>query len=241
MPVVEQCLSPDTRQCHVHSRNSSKTLKCPKCIRFVFASTDVHGLFFVRSGNWHYKYQETLEIHMKEKHPVGNGVDAAVSSSHDGETNCSYCLSNSVHPRLARGEQYPCGFKPYRCDLCLYSTTTKGNLAIHMQSDKHMNNSRDFSSPSLIGTGTTSLATCSPDNSLDRTVETQGSSRFFTRHPSMAPGRTSTVRHDSRNDRERASSIACEQINIERNCALKMSRLKREDERETSEENRVIQ
>ncbi|VDD96491.1 unnamed protein product [Enterobius vermicularis] len=30
-------------------RNSSKTLKCPKC-------------------NWHYKYQETLEIHMKEKH-----------------------------------------------------------------------------------------------------------------------------------------------------------------------------
>lgn len=31
------------------ARNSTKTLKCPKC-------------------NWHYKYQETLEIHMKEKH-----------------------------------------------------------------------------------------------------------------------------------------------------------------------------
>lgn len=30
----------------MHSRNSCKTLKCPKC-------------------NWHYKYQETLEIHMK--------------------------------------------------------------------------------------------------------------------------------------------------------------------------------
>ncbi len=28
------------------TRNSCKTLKCPKC-------------------NWHYKYQETLEIHMK--------------------------------------------------------------------------------------------------------------------------------------------------------------------------------
>uniref|UniRef100_A0A0N4WJL1 C2H2-type domain-containing protein n=1 Tax=Haemonchus placei TaxID=6290 RepID=A0A0N4WJL1_HAEPC len=56
-------------------RNSSKTLKCPKC-------------------NWHYKYQETLEIHMKEKHSEG--------------------------------------------ELCKYSTTTKGNLSIHMQSDKHL-------------------------------------------------------------------------------------------------------
>jgi AT-binding transcription factor 1 len=32
------------------TRNSCKALKCPKC-------------------SWHYKYQETLEIHMKEKHP----------------------------------------------------------------------------------------------------------------------------------------------------------------------------
>ncbi|KAI6170498.1 hypothetical protein M3Y97_01146400 [Aphelenchoides bicaudatus] len=87
-------------------RNSSKTLKCPKC-------------------NWHYKYQETLEIHMKEKHS-------------DSEVTCVYCLQNQPHPKLARGETYKCGFKPYRCDLCKYSTTTKGNLSIHMQSDKHL-------------------------------------------------------------------------------------------------------
>ncbi|VDP14536.1 unnamed protein product [Heligmosomoides polygyrus] len=87
-------------------RNSSKTLKCPKC-------------------NWHYKYQETLEIHMKEKHS-------------EGEVKCGYCAENRVHPKLARGESYSCGYKPYRCELCKYSTTTKGNLSIHMQSDKHL-------------------------------------------------------------------------------------------------------
>ena len=31
------------------ARTANKALKCPKC-------------------NWHYKYQETLEVHMKEKH-----------------------------------------------------------------------------------------------------------------------------------------------------------------------------
>ena len=41
------------------SNNSCKTLKCPKC-------------------NLHYKTQETLEIHMKEKHP-------------DSDSNCFYC------------------------------------------------------------------------------------------------------------------------------------------------------
>uniref|UniRef100_A0A1I7XED0 C2H2-type domain-containing protein n=1 Tax=Heterorhabditis bacteriophora TaxID=37862 RepID=A0A1I7XED0_HETBA len=87
-------------------RNSSKTLKCPKC-------------------NWHYKYQETLEIHMKEKHS-------------DGDVRCVFCVENRVHPKLARGESYSCGYKPYRCELCKYSTTTKGNLSIHMQSDKHL-------------------------------------------------------------------------------------------------------
>ena len=89
------------------SRNSCKTLKCPKC-------------------NWHYKYQETLEIHMKEKHP-------------ESETTCIYCITGQQHPRLARGETYTCGYKPYRCEVCNYSTTTKGNLSIHMQSDKHLN------------------------------------------------------------------------------------------------------
>ena len=97
---------------NISTRNSCKTLKCPQC-------------------NWHYKYQETLEIHMREKHP-------------DGETACSYCLAGQAHPRLARGESYTCGYKPYRCDICNYSTTTKGNLSIHMQSDKHLNNMQDL-------------------------------------------------------------------------------------------------
>ncbi|CAL8070397.1 unnamed protein product [Orchesella dallaii] len=96
----------------LHTRNSCKTLKCPKC-------------------NWHYKYQETLEIHMKEKHP-------------DNETSCIYCIAGQPHPRLARGETYTCGYKPYRCEVCNYSTTTKGNLSIHMQSDKHLNNMQEL-------------------------------------------------------------------------------------------------
>ena len=96
----------------MHSRNSCKTLKCPKC-------------------NWHYKYQETLEIHMKEKHP-------------ESETSCIYCIAGQPHPRLARGETYTCGYKPYRCEVCNYSTTTKGNLSIHMQSDKHLNNMQEL-------------------------------------------------------------------------------------------------
>ncbi|KPM10576.1 zinc finger homeobox protein 4-like protein [Sarcoptes scabiei] len=103
-----------------HSRNSCKTLKCPKC-------------------NWHYKYQETLEIHMKEKHP-------------ENEMNCIYCLTNQPHPRLARGETYTCGYKPYRCDVCNYSTTTKGNLSIHMQSDKHINNVQELQNGNIPST-----------------------------------------------------------------------------------------
>ncbi|XP_037926032.1 zinc finger protein 2 isoform X4 [Hermetia illucens] len=96
----------------ISTRNSCKTLKCPQC-------------------NWHYKYQETLEIHMREKHP-------------DGESACGYCLAGQQHPRLARGESYTCGYKPYRCEICNYSTTTKGNLSIHMQSDKHLNNMQEL-------------------------------------------------------------------------------------------------
>lgn len=96
----------------MHSRNSCKTLKCPKC-------------------NWHYKYQQTLEAHMKEKHPEPGG-------------SCGYCKSGQPHPRLARGESYTCGYKPFRCEVCNYSTTTKGNLSIHMQSDKHLNNMQNL-------------------------------------------------------------------------------------------------
>lgn len=57
---------------------------------------------------------------------------------------CIYCLEASPHPRLGRGEQYKCGYKPYRCEICDYSTTTKGNLSIHMQSDKHINNLKEL-------------------------------------------------------------------------------------------------
>lgn len=113
------------------TRNSCKTLKCPQC-------------------NWHYKYQETLEIHMREKHP-------------DGESACGYCLAAQPHPRLARGESYTCGYKPYRCEICNYSTTTKGNLSIHMQSDKHLNNMQELNTSqninlTLNGPPTTSIA-----------------------------------------------------------------------------------
>ena len=95
-------------------RGVFKTLKCPKC-------------------NWHYKYQETLEVHMKDKHP-------------EAENSCIYCVTGQQHPRLARGETYTCGYKPYRCEVCNYSTTTKGNLSIHMQSDKHINNMQELQS-----------------------------------------------------------------------------------------------
>ncbi|CAL4123099.1 unnamed protein product, partial [Meganyctiphanes norvegica] len=110
--ILQQSRSLGGQMAFMHSRNSCKTLKCPKC-------------------NWHYKYQETLEIHMKEKHP-------------ETESTCIYCLTNQAHPRLARGETYTCGYKPYRCEVCNYSTTTKGNLSIHMQSDKHLNNMQEL-------------------------------------------------------------------------------------------------
>merc|ERR1719259_590602 len=110
--IMQQSRQLSGQMAFMHSRNSCKTLKCPKC-------------------NWHYKYQETLEIHMKEKHP-------------ENDSNCIYCLTGQPHPRLARGETYTCGYKPYRCEVCNYSTTTKGNLSIHMQSDKHLNNMQEL-------------------------------------------------------------------------------------------------
>ncbi|XP_072006756.1 zinc finger homeobox protein 2 isoform X1 [Engystomops pustulosus] len=111
-PQPFQSLSLQGQLSLLHSRNSCKTLKCPKC-------------------NWHYKYQQTLDVHMKEKHP-------------ESHSHCSYCHSGQQHPRLARGESYNCGYKPYRCEACNYSTTTKGNLTIHMQSDKHLANLQGY-------------------------------------------------------------------------------------------------
>lgn len=107
------------------SRNAAKTLKCPKC-------------------NWHYKYQETLEIHMREKHGADDdGCDASGTTMKQRIAACMYCQTQRPHPRLGRGETYSCGYKPYKCEVCNYSTTSKGNLSIHMQSDKHLNNVAD--------------------------------------------------------------------------------------------------
>ncbi|KAL5964012.1 Zinc finger protein 2 [Taenia solium] len=61
-----------------------------------------------------------------------------------GNGGCIYCLTKVVHPRLGRGESYACGYKPYRCEICNYSTVTKGNLAIHEQSDRHLNNVQEY-------------------------------------------------------------------------------------------------
>ena len=116
-PVPATTTTTATSTSTQHSRNACKKLKCPKC-------------------NWHYKYRETLDIHMREKH-------ASELSYSESQQRCVYCMENSQHPRLGRGEQYKCGYKPYRCDICDYSTTTKGNLSIHMQSEKHLNNVKE--------------------------------------------------------------------------------------------------
>ncbi|KAM7396627.1 hypothetical protein PAMP_019659 [Pampus punctatissimus] len=127
---LNQDLSPNSLTSHMtimHSRNSCKTLKCPKC-------------------NWHYKSQHTLQVHMKEKHPETGGQCVCGATGGKcvcgGATRgvCGYCSSGKPHPRLARGETYACGYKPYRCEVCDYATSSKGNLSIHMQSDKHLNN-----------------------------------------------------------------------------------------------------
>ncbi|XP_048833638.1 zinc finger homeobox protein 4-like [Brienomyrus brachyistius] len=114
-------------------------IECPKCDTVLGSSRSLGGhmtMMHSRNScktlkcpkcNWHYKYQQTLDAHMKEKHPESGG-------------SCLYCRTGQPHPRLARGESYTCGYKPFRCEVCNYSTTTKGNLSIHMQSDKHLNN-----------------------------------------------------------------------------------------------------
>ncbi|XP_077165725.1 zinc finger homeobox protein 3 isoform X2 [Paroedura picta] len=122
---------------------SGSGVECPKCDTVLGSSRSLGGhmtMMHSRNScktlkcpkcNWHYKYQQTLEAHMKEKHPEPGG-------------SCAYCKSGQPHPRLARGESYTCGYKPFRCEVCNYSTTTKGNLSIHMQSDKHLNNMQNL-------------------------------------------------------------------------------------------------
>jgi len=79
--------------------------------------------------------EDSLAVDGSETELGGPAATAAAAA------RCPYCTGGAgPHPRLARGETYPCGYKPYRCDVCHYSTTTKGNLSIHMQSDRHVNN-----------------------------------------------------------------------------------------------------
>ncbi|XP_066289436.1 zinc finger homeobox protein 3-like isoform X1 [Branchiostoma lanceolatum] len=133
----------DDSRTHSHQCGAENGVECPKCDMVLGSTRSLGGhmtMMHSRNScktlkcpkcNWHYKYQQTLEAHMKEKHPeTGNA--------------CVYCSSGQPHPRLARGETYTCGYKPFRCDVCNYSTTTKGNLSIHMQSDKHINNVQEM-------------------------------------------------------------------------------------------------
>ncbi|XP_059499919.1 zinc finger homeobox protein 3-like [Stegostoma tigrinum] len=78
--------------------------------------------------NWHYKYSRTRDAHMRQKHP---GVGTAA---------CTHCQEGGPHPRLARGQNYSCGYRPFTCRVCEYATMTKGNLGIHMQSERHLAN-----------------------------------------------------------------------------------------------------
>eukprot|EP00058_Branchiostoma_floridae_P008713 XP_002594201.1 AT-binding transcription factor1 [Branchiostoma floridae] len=133
----------DDSRTHSHQCGAENGVECPKCDMVLGSTRSLGGhmtMMHSRNScktlkcpkcNWHYKYQQTLEAHMKEKHPeTGNA--------------CVYCSTGQPHPRLARGETYTCGYKPFRCDVCNYSTTTKGNLSIHMQSDKHINNVQEM-------------------------------------------------------------------------------------------------
>uniref|UniRef100_A0AAV2LTW6 Zinc finger homeobox 3 n=1 Tax=Knipowitschia caucasica TaxID=637954 RepID=A0AAV2LTW6_KNICA len=140
----------DCSQNHGSGIGGSSGVECPKCDTVLGSSRSLGGhmtMMHSRNScktlkcpkcNWHYKYQQTLEAHMKEKHPDSGGT-------------CVYCSSGQSHPRLARGESYTCGYKPFRCEVCNYSTTTKGNLSIHMQSDKHLNNMQSLQNGGSIG------------------------------------------------------------------------------------------
>lgn len=83
------------------TRNSCKTLKCPQC-------------------NWHYKYQETLEIHMREKHP-------------DGESACGYCLAGKykepIFQTLFVGFYAKMILECIPTDILVYSLTDRYDLS----------------------------------------------------------------------------------------------------------------
>ncbi|XP_010775024.1 zinc finger homeobox protein 3-like [Notothenia coriiceps] len=160
---------------------SGSGVECPKCDTVLGSSRSLGGhmtMMHSRNScktlkcpkcNWHYKYQQTLEAHMKEKHPDSGGT-------------CSYCTSGQSHPRLARGESYTCGYKPFRCEVCNYSTTTKGNLSIHMQSDKHLNNMQTLANGGTIGTGQEQVFGHTPGGVVTVPSVTQSSSHHPPHH-----------------------------------------------------------
>lgn len=104
-------------QNHGTGGNGGSGVECPKCDTVLGSSRSLGGhmtMMHSRNScktlkcpkcNWHYKYQQTLEAHMKEKHPDSGG-------------SCAFCSSGQSHPRLARGESYTCGYKPFRCEVC---------------------------------------------------------------------------------------------------------------------------
>lgn len=74
-----------------------------------------------------------------------------------------------------------------RCDICDYSTTTKGNLSIHMQSDKHINNLKELkennnSSKSGSGTETTTPTTTSTSQAAVTTTSGCTSKQVMDEH-----------------------------------------------------------
>ncbi|XP_077374618.1 zinc finger homeobox protein 3 isoform X1 [Festucalex cinctus] len=156
-------------------------VECPKCDTVLGSSRSLGGhmtMMHSRNScktlkcpkcNWHYKYQQTLEAHMKEKHPDSGG-------------SCMYCSSGQSHPRLARGESYTCGYKPFRCEVCNYSTTTKGNLSIHMQSDKHLNNMQTLQNGGTIGSAQDQVFGHGPGGVVAVPSATQASSHHPAHH-----------------------------------------------------------
>ncbi|KAM6926046.1 zinc finger homeobox protein 3-like [Lycodopsis pacificus] len=207
---LNQDLSPNSLTSHMtimHSRNSCKTLKCPKC-------------------NWHYKSQHTLQVHMKEKHPETGGQCVCGASGGKcvcgGATRgvCSYCSSGKPHPRLARGETYACGYKPYRCEVCDYATSSKGNLSIHMQSDKHLNNVQNGGhSNGLMHTShiTTNNSSSSDGNAVD---EPTYKPPLSTPTPTTQPAKLSPPAHTHSHGKRWRCDVCDYETSIARNLRI---------------------
>ena len=92
------------------SGTPDKALKCPKC-------------------NWRFGHPKTLANHMIEKHKENDEETATAT--------CVYCATGGSHPKLYT---YRCEFKPYKCEICDYTTGAMGNLTIHMRSAMHLKN-----------------------------------------------------------------------------------------------------